>query len=634
MRTKRGEYRWYRSRGQGLWNSNGLPVRMSGSLEDIHLERQADCIRSRSICRLETINHLHETLLLPDPLEQKLKKITDVGVESIGLDFCCIWIVKPSDLCQEGCLHALAQESAHQCPRVERCLHLAATSGRYANINGDHRRVPLGRYRIGSIASGAEDKFLTNDAARDPGIAHPAWFESLGLASFAGYRVRNTAGAPIGVLAGFSKRAIDAEDDAFLLNLAEIASMVIVGSEAAGTLRQAMITAEASTKAKSEFLANMSHEIRTPMTAILGFVEVLLDNPSPKEAVESAQIIQRNGVHLLEIINDILDLSKIESGACRTEEIACSPRQVVADVIATMKACADPKGLFCSFETAGDVPNGIVTDPLRLRQILANLVGNAIKFTESGGVNVVVQWENQLPPGPRLRIDVIDTGIGLTKEQIGVLFQPFSQADNSVSRRFGGTGLGLAISQRLAKMLGGDISVTSVLGKGSTFTLRIATGSLEEVAESNQPSHSDSTLGSLSPGQKVAGRVLLAEDGPDNRRLIGHILRKTGAEVSTANDGQAAFDLVTAAQRSGAPFDVVLMDMQMPVMDGYEATRRLRSAGYAGVIVALTAHALSEDRQKCLDVGCDDYTTKPIERAALLDIMAKYGSRQSAVGPR
>jgi CheY-like chemotaxis protein len=211
-----------------------------------------------------------------------------------------------------------------------------------------------------------------------------------------------------------------------------------------------------------------------------------------------------------------------------------------------------------------------------------------------------------------------------------MLFQPFSQADSSVSRRFGGTGLGLAISQRLARMLDGNISVTSTLGKGSTFTLRVAAKPLEDAAESDNVLLTACVSSHASPDERSAGRVLLAEDGPDNRRLIGHILRKTGAKVTVADDGQAAFDLAMQATQSGEPFDIILMDMQMPVMDGYEATSRLRAAGYKGTIVALTAHALLEDRQKCLDIGCDDYTTKPIDRAALLEILAKYVHREVA----
>jgi PAS domain S-box-containing protein len=389
-------------------------------------------------------------------------------------------------------------------------------------------------------------------------------------------------------------------------------------------LRDAKQVAEAADRAKGMFLANMSHEIRTPMTAILGFADLLADTAVDKGAVEAIQIIRRNGDNLLQIINDILDLSKIESNKCKIEQIACSPRQVVTEVICLMKVRANAKGLSLALEVQRDVPETITTDPIRLRQILVNLIGNAIKFTELGGVQVTMQLDARSDE-PKLRFDVIDTGIGLSEEQIGRLFQPFSQADTSTSRCYGGSGLGLAISKRLAEMLGGDLTVTSVLGKGSTFRASIATGSLDGKKPIDQPCEAaQGTSCVLQSAIRLDSCILLAEDGPDNQRLIAHVLRKAGADVAVAENGQVAFDLALAARQAGNPFDVILMDMQMPVMDGYQATRELRSAGYCGPIIALTAHAMTEDRQKCLDAGCNDYTTKPIDRAVLLECIAKH----------
>ena len=297
-----------------------------------------------------------------------------------------------------------------------------------------------------------------------------------------------------------------------------------------------------------------------------------------------------------------------------------------------MKVTADAKGLFLTSKTVGNVPDYICTDSIRLRQILVNLIGNAVKFTEIGGVRVITQVGSDATNEPKLRFDVVDTGIGMSEKDIGKLFQPFSQADSSTRRRFGGTGLGLAISQRLAKMLGGDIAVTSMVGKGSTFSLTIAMQSPNIAHAQAQPSKTASKLPQRSVRDiKLNGCILLAEDGPDNQRLICHILRKAGAEVTVADNGKVALELALAAQQSDRPFAVILMDMQMPVMDGYEATGHLRSAGYTGPIVALTAHAMLEDRQKCLDVGCDDYTTKPIDRTDLLEITAKHVNRQPNV---
>lgn len=421
------------------------------------------------------------------------------------------------------------------------------------------------------------------------------------------------------------------EERGLLQTVAERLGKVIERIHAETALARAHQAAELANQAKSLFLANMSHEIRTPMTAILGFVDVLLENIHTPEAREAAVIIQRNGEHLLGIINDILDLSKIEAGKLSVEEILCSPAEIVAEVASFMKLRAEGKGLTLLVEYDGLIPATIRTDPTRLRQILTNLVGNAIKFTETGNVRIVTRLLSD-PAATRLQVDVIDTGIGMTGEQLARLFQPFSQGDSSTSRKFGGSGLGLAISQRLARVLGGDITVQSRLGAGSTFRVTVTTGPLRDVPLINGLSESGLHPSQPEPASQASlslnSRVLLVEDGPDNQRLISLLLRKAGAEVVVAANGQEALEQVARATRvpvaGRAPFDVILMDMQMPVMDGYEATRQLRQQGYPGPIVALTAHAMSCDCQKCLDAGCDDYMTKPIEKARLLALLAKH----------
>jgi Amt family ammonium transporter len=383
--------------------------------------------------------------------------------------------------------------------------------------------------------------------------------------------------------------------------------------------------AEAASRAKNEFLANMSHEIRTPMTAILGYADILLENSANEEAFQAAQIIKSNGQHLLEIINIILDLSRIEAGKQDVKISTCSPRQVAADVVSWLKVPADAKGVQLTLEVLGQIPETIKSDPIRLRQILLNLVGNAIKFTEVGSVRVVMRLEQHSNEEAKLRIDVIDTGIGIQEKLQLVLFQPFSQVDSSARRRFGGTGLGLAISKRLAGILGGDIEVTSLMGKGSTFSLTIATGTLDDVGiDSHSITATEPFLAPSDHQRKLDCSILLAEDGPDNRRLITHILRKAGAEVTMSENGQMAFDLASKASMESMPFDIILMDMQMPVMAGYEATKLLRENGWEKPIIALTAHAMKDDRQKCLDAGCNDYITKPIDRNQLLATVSKY----------
>jgi len=396
--------------------------------------------------------------------------------------------------------------------------------------------------------------------------------------------------------------------------------------------------AQAASRAKSEFLANMSHEIRTPMTAILGYADLVLGNLKNREDVESVQTIKRNGEHLLSVINDILDLSKVEAGMMRMTPSRCSPKAIVEETLALMRVRSDAKGLSLSAEFAVPVPETISSDPTRLRQILINLMGNAIKFTEVGGVRVRMSLEGAATARPRLRIDVVDTGIGITDEQKASLFQPFWQGDSSVHRKTGGTGLGLAISRRLAQILGGDILVDGSPGKGTTFSLLIDPGPLDGVPMLTDPVETPKppprTASVLGSDRRLDLRILLAEDGIDNQRLISRVLGKAGAEVVVAENGEvalthalAAFSESLPAHHGPAPFDVILMDMQMPVLDGYEATRRLRDRGYDGPIIALTAHAMTEDRQKCLDAGCSDYLTKPIDWPKLFDLITQYCSR-------
>jgi PAS domain S-box-containing protein len=403
--------------------------------------------------------------------------------------------------------------------------------------------------------------------------------------------------------------------------------------QAEESLRQARITADCANRAKSEFLANMSHEIRTPMTAVIGYADLLLDpGTSPSERLDHVLTIRRNGEHLLSILNDILDLSRIEAGKLAVEAVQCSPSQIIVDVVSLMRVRATEKDLALEVEYLTPIPEAICSDPTRLRQILMNLVGNAIKFTLKGGVRIRARCDAADSPRPRLSIEVADTGIGLRSDEIEHLFQPFIQADSSTTRKFGGSGLGLAISQRLAAMLGGEITVQSLSGRGSSFTLSVDTGPLAGVAllqglaEAGAHEACDATaLGR--PEIELDCNVLLAEDGTDNQLLLSTHLRKAGARVTIAENGKIAVDRALAAKASGAPFDVILMDMQMPELDGYGATALLRARGYGGPIVALTAHAMSGDRERCLSAGCTDYMTKPVDRRGLIATVAEHAQR-------
>ncbi len=396
-------------------------------------------------------------------------------------------------------------------------------------------------------------------------------------------------------------------------------------------LNHAVRVAEVANHTKSEFLANMSHEIRTPMTAILGFAENMLDfDQSESEKLNCVHTIRRNGEYLLGIINDLLDLSKIEAGKMTVERRDCQPCHVIAEVASLMRVQAGAKRLPFNIEYIGAIPETIQSDPLRLRQILINLIGNAIKFTETGAVRLVARFVDS-GDTPCLQFDVIDTGRGLTREQVAKLFQPFTQADASTTRKFGGTGLGLIISKRFAELLGGDIIVVETdMGVGSTFRATVATGPLDGVRMLEDPmsvtvvSDPESDHAQLSASDLLGSRILLVEDGPDNQRLISAILKKVGAEVSVEENGKLALEAALAARDAGNPYDLVLMDMQMPVMDGYEATTLLRRKNYTGPIIALTAHAMVGDREKCIQAGCDDHATKPIDRNKLIETILAH----------
>ncbi|MEM1422727.1 MAG: PAS domain S-box protein [Planctomycetota bacterium] len=398
--------------------------------------------------------------------------------------------------------------------------------------------------------------------------------------------------------------------------------------------------AEAASSAKSVFLANMSHEIRTPMTAIMGYADLLAaagdEAIDPQHAEEAVASIRSNAGHLLALINDILDMSKIEAGKMIVEEIATDPLDVVHSVRKLLRQRAEGKGLELSVVCETPVPRTITSDPTRLRQILVNMVGNAIKFTETGSVCVAVSHDSA---GGGLVFEVRDTGVGMSASQLRRVleFEAFTQADSSTTRTFGGTGLGLRISDTFARMLGGGLDATSRKGEGSTFRLTVATGAIDGVemvegasaSQAHEAPSEESVSDSAGDALCLAGvRVLLAEDGPDNQRLIAFHLRRAGAEVTIAENGRVALELI-AEDASG--YDVVLMDMQMPELDGYQTTARIRAAGHTHPIIALTAHAMGGDREKCLGAGCDDFQTKPIDREGLIGAVARWsGSDRSS----
>ncbi|MCX5691590.1 MAG: ATP-binding protein, partial [Planctomycetota bacterium] len=390
-------------------------------------------------------------------------------------------------------------------------------------------------------------------------------------------------------------------------------------------LREAQARAEMASQTKSAFLANMSHEIRTPLTAILGFADLLREDgnlvAAPELRVQTIDTIRNAGVHLLTVINDILDLSKIEADKMTVERIDTPLVGVLCEVESLMTPRAQGKGVAVATQLRTPVPERIMSDPTRLRQILMNLAGNAVKFTEAGCVTIAAAIENRTHL-PWLIIDVEDTGPGMTPEQAGCLFQAFGQADQTVTRKHGGTGLGLTICRRLARLMGGDVSMARTEpGQGSCFRIELPM----EVVQGSRTIHRIDEVGLVTANAaapaavKLTGRILLAEDGIDNQRLIGFHLRKAGATVEVAGNGRIAMEMIDRSIAAGTPFDLLLSDMQMPEMDGYSLTRTLRDRGEKLPIIALTAHAMADDRAKCVAAGCDDYVSKPIDKMVLLN---------------
>ena len=541
-----------------------------------------------------------------------------------------------------GCKHAFIGQLDPKSPGTVTMLaryHSGEISqGERHEVDGTPCEETL-RQRYCFIPSGLSERFAAGQCDHD----EP-------LEGFLGIEMRGSDGQQLGLLGVMSTAPIEFDhmNQSILSFFAARASAEIERQSMIQELERAQQDADAANRAKSEFLANMSHEIRTPMTAIIGFSDVLLQEEglqkAPPQRRAALEAIRRNGDHLLTLINDILDLSKIEAEKLVIEQIDMSPQQLIDDVVSFVQVRVDKKRQSLQVEWENAIPRTVQSDPIRLKQILINLVGNAVKFTaDSGRITISTALVEEEGREPQIRFSVADTGIGMTPEQLSRLFRPFAQADTSTTRRFGGTGLGLAISKRLADLLGGELSVESEPGVGTTFVLTVPTGPIDGVARecpdgaglSARDRKREKGVGrrkaiAIRPDAFEGLRVLLAEDGIDNQRLISLILRKHGAKVDVADNGRVAVErlsedgTIDGPLADPPPYDVVLMDMQMPEMDGYAATRHLRAKGCDLPIVALTAHAMSGERDKCIAAGCSDYLTKPIDWTELQKVVCGF----------
>jgi len=384
--------------------------------------------------------------------------------------------------------------------------------------------------------------------------------------------------------------------------------------------QQLRADAEAKSKAKGDFLAHMTHELRTPMSAIQGYAELLADESYPaSERASALGTIRAQCEHLLSLIGDVLDVSKIEAGRMEIEAGECSIVEVGEATVQSLALKAREKGIGLSLDVSYPVPGVVPFHRMRLRQVLLNLASNAVKFTSDGSVTIRVTWS---PDRSQLVIEVKDTGIGMTPEQLSRLFQSFVQASASTASKYGGTGLGLVISKQLVELMGGKVDVESTLGQGTTMRVNLPIAGQNLAMLDGAPVPKKAIAPAPMPNVSLSGRVLLVEDSPDIQRLIVFILVRAGATVEAASDGKVALDMALDSMRRGLPFDLVMTDLDLPGLNGLDLVKALRAARFTGKISALSAHSLGEQSAQCLEVGCDDYIVKPIDRATFLPRVA------------
>jgi PAS domain S-box-containing protein len=636
-----GSIRWLSARTKLIKNELGAALRILGVCFDIteRKSKETELLRLNRV--LKALSDSSRAMMRVEDETSYLNEICRIAVEDCGYDMVWIGFAENDEAKSIRPVASAGFDNAY------------LESLRLTWADSELGRGPTGT----AIRTGraSQCKNMRTDPSFTP------WREEAlknGYSSSLVHPLLNN-GTAFGSISFYSKLINPFSDDEIAL-LSELASDLAIGLSvlrlrrsrelAEEQLLQAKVAAEAANLAKSAFLANMSHEIRTPLGAIMGFSDLVIDpEVDSSEKKNYVAAIQRNGELLANIVNDILDLSKVEAGKLEVQSQEVLLSEVLQDTHTLLNLQAKAKGIDLIITVDDNVSDFLNTDQLRLRQVLLNVIGNAIKFTIMGSVQVSVFEQISVGGRNLLHFAVKDTGRGIPSDQIGKLFSPFFQADDSSKRKYGGTGLGLVLSKRLSNLLGGDTVLTqSELGSGSTFTISIDPGlnsssSSASTFSSSSTSSSASfsankldktqiqvrshsnqnkTIQSKAKSSKFdEARVLLTDDSPDNQLLVSRILRLAGANVSVAANGKEGLEMALNGN-----YSVVLMDLQMPIMDGYEATASLRRSGYKGHIVALTAHALDGERQRCIECGFDDYLSKPINRGALLELVNRYSS--------